>query len=374
MTPEQFDASFPTPLVNVFRVWLHTGWVDLGSAMGADSASPPIFKTFGQFVASLAPETTRWEDTPIGEFLAQPAPSFGGSNRDALREWLGDATTWLLKTAVTAADWETYEQALAAEAAGLRRLQAGGREQLAEILTSLVETDMAGLTMIDAFRRRRHEAGFASWAHYNDLLLQDAEHVPASSAQQPLFLYLSENEDEDDEPVAAIEWVGGLKDPGMNTWRSVAAGMLYRFVRRASNRDSDLAEAADNSSSGDLDRVAAFLETHDHETILSQGDIAFVWQWERRHGTQSGEGLECMSAICTQLRASAPNLKSIVFALSPERLAPRCAGEPAVVAEARLADLDKLQEYVSTLGGSLGLNVYLTASDQSDVSRAPEVV
>lgn len=368
MNPEQFDASFPTPLLNVCRTWLHTGWVDLGSAMGADGASPPLWKTFGEFVASVAAKPAGWERTPIAEFLAQPAPGFGGSVRDLMREWLGESTSWLLETAVEAAEWDTYAQALAAKEAGLRRLETSGREQLAEALTSLVETEMAGLTLIDAFRRRRHEAGFASWAQHNARLLQEADRVPASSTVKPLFLYLSEVE-EDDEPVAAVEWVGGLKDPDLRTWRSVAAGMLYRFVRRARNRGIDLTEAADRSSGGDLERVVAFLNTHDHETILGEGDIAFVWEWERRYGTQPGEGLECLSAICTQLRATAPNLKSIVIALSPERLAPRCAAEPALIAEARLADLDKLQEYVSTLGGRLGLNVYLTASDQSDVAR-----
>lgn len=374
MNPEQFDASFPTPLLNVCRTWLHTGWVDLGSAMGADGASPPLFRTFGEFVACVAAKPAGWEFTPIAELWAQPARRFGGSVRDVLREWLGVAAPWLLETAVEAADWETYTQALAAKEAGLRRLESGGREQLVEALTSLVETEMAGLTLIDAFRRRRHEVGFASWAQHNARLLQDADRVQASSTRQPLFLSLSKVEDEDDEPVAAVEWVGGLKDPDLKTWRSVAAGMLYRFVRRARNRGNDLAEAADHSSGGDLERVAAFLNAHDHEKILSKGDIAFVWQWERRHGTEPGDGVECLAAICEQLRAHAPKLKSIVIALSPERFAPRCAGEPPLITEARLADLDRLQAYVSTLGPRLGLDVYLTASDQSDVAREPDVV
>lgn len=215
MNPEQFDASFPTPLVNVFRSWLHTGWVDLGSAMGAEGASPPMFKTFGQFVAATAAKPKGWELTPIAEFLAQPLAQFGGPVRDVLRDWLAIATPWLLETAVEAADWETYDQALAAKQAGLRRLDPQGREKLAEALTALVETEMAGLTLMDAFRRRRHEAGFASWANHNARLLQEADRVPGSPSQKPLHLYLSDVEDDDDEPVAAVEWVGGIKDPDL---------------------------------------------------------------------------------------------------------------------------------------------------------------
>ncbi|WP_299792839.1 hypothetical protein [Ramlibacter sp.] len=48
--------------------------------------------------------------------------------------------------------------------------------------------------------------------------------------------------------------------------------------------------------------------------------------------------------ICEKLRAQAPKLKSIVFALFPERFAPRCAGEPPLIADARLGDQDKLQD------------------------------
>ena len=373
MNPDQFDASFPTPLANIFRTWLHTGWIDLDNAMGADCARPPVFKTFGQFVAAHAVQILGWELTPVIEFLAQPAAQ-GGAVRDVLRDWLATAVRWLLETAVESAEWETFAQARAAKDACLRRLDGGGREQLADTLLATLETEMAGLSLMDAFRRRRHGVGFASWAYHNVRLLQDAQRVPGSEAQKPLFLYLSEDEDEDEGPVDAREWVGGLKDADPQGWRSVAAGMLYRFVRRARNWGDDLATAADFSSGGDLARVEAFLESHDHQTILSKGDIAFVWQWERRHGTKPGEGLECMAAICTQLRAKAPKLRSIVFALSPERFAPRCAGEPPLIAEARLADLDKLQEYVSTLGPRLGLDVYLTASDQSDVGREPDVV
>jgi len=111
-----------------------------------------------------------------------------------------------------------------------------------------------------------------------------------------------------------------------------------------------------------------------HEAILRKGDIAFVWQWERRHGTKPGEGIECLIMICSELRLRYPKLASIVFTLSPERFTPRAENEPPVVAEARLSDLDRLQAYVASLGERLRLDVYLSASDQSDVSRGPEVV
>jgi hypothetical protein len=370
---EEFDASFPAPLVNVFRAWLHTGWIDLDTAMGADSASPPEFKTFGQFVAAHAQQTPGWELTPVADFLAQPAAQ-RGTVRDVLRDWLTTTAEWLLDTALELAEVTTLTKAQSVRDACMAKLDAGGREQLTDMLLATVESEMKGLCLVDAFRRRRHQVEFASWAYRNSRLLLEAQPVSADNSDKPLFLYLDDGDDEDDSPVEAREWVGGLKDPDLTRWRTVAAGMLYSFVRRARNRGEDLAAAADNSSSGDLERVEAFLESHDHETILSEGDIAFVWQWERRHDTPAGEGIECLAAICAQLRAETPSLRSIVFALSPERLVPRSEGEPPVIAEMRLADLDQLQTYVSSLAARLGLDVYLTASDQSDVSREADVV
>lgn len=146
--------------------------------------------------------------------------------------------------------------------------------------------------------------------------------------------------------------------------------MVYHFLPAAGNRTKNLLEAADNVSGGDYERVAAFLESNGNcEAILRKGDIAFVWEWERRHDTQPGEGVACLVAICTQLRATFPKLSSIVFSLTPQRFSPRAAGEPPLVTEARLADLDKLHAYVAGLHERLGLDVYMAGSDSHDVSR-----
>ena len=178
-------------------------------------------------------------------------------------------------------------------------------------------------------------------------------------------------------PVEAIEWVAGVKGREPDEWLAVLSGMIYAFKpqRKSRNRSLQLLRAADDVSSGDKERAQAFVSAHKNpEEILGKGDIAFVWEWERRHGTAAGTGLECLAAVCEQMRRRHENLSSIVLAISPERFAPRAANEPPVIAEARLADLDKLHAYVLTIGDRVGLTVYVTASNQNDISREPEIV
>lgn len=371
MKIEQFIASFPQPLVAVFRTLLHTGWVPQNSAMGADSASPPVYRTFGHFVSSHASLAAGWEQVSVRDFLAQPSPQ--GTVRDTLRWWLQRMQPWLLDMALEQVELEAVGEHETLIALARTRLVESGMDQFVSVLLSTFEQEMSDLTLKDAFLRRRHEIGFASWSPENaDRLREEETESPAGRRNAgPNLLYLDvySNSDEDDD-CAAVEWVGGIKDPDRKEWGAVAAGMLYHFNPRVrGNRALMLVRAADEVSAGDLARADAFLSAHrNSEQILKKGDIAFVWQWERRHGTQPGTGVECLMAICNELRSRYRKLKSIVFALSPERFAPRAPGEPALIAEARLSDLDKLQAYVSALGPHFGLDVYMTASDRSDVS------
>lgn len=370
MNSDQFKASFSANLHRLFRTWMHAG--DFPTQVVTPS---PAYLTLGQFVSAHATQSPGWEAMTVRQFLATPSPE--GTLRNELRTWFKGSLPWLVAIARELTDPDTVEDRDAIRATCDSFLASGEAVLFVDSLIAIFDAEMADLTLLDTFRRRPAFVGLVNWSQYNAEQLEEAEEVASvevGTASRSLFLSLSHN-DYLDAPVVATEWVGGTKARGNGQWRSVGAGMVYHFQRGARDRADCLLTAADEISSGDLERVVAFLESHgNQDAILKKGDIAFVWEWERRHDAQAGEGVECLAAICAQLRAAYPKLASIVFPLSPQRFAPHAAGEPPLITEARLSDLDKLHAYVSELGDRLGLDVYATGSDGHSASRALEVV
>lgn len=371
MKVDGYIRTFPAPLVAVFRDWLHTGYIPNLSAMGSTGTIPPGLGTMGQFVSAHCRLDKGEERETVATFLQRRVLVVDGRQR-TVRESLADTVKhmlpWMLDTVVERLDdshWEDYE---ALKAFGRNQLLERGVEDFAEELVKIVEAEVGDLTVFELFRRRRHDVGFASCSAYSTEMLSAATEV----AEPPLGrFHLYVHRETDGGPPDAFEWVAGVKGPEPEEWRAVASGMVYVFGPDSTrgNRSAQLLAAADEVSSGDEERARAFLSAHSNaDQILAKGDIAFVWEWERRHGTAPGEGVECLAAVCGQLRKRHKRLKSIVISISPERFAPRAANEPAVIAEARLADLDKLHAYLSTIGQRLGLAVYVTASDQNDIT------
>lgn len=372
MSDEQIQAFFWESMQGVYRTWLHVGKFSTNIV----DTTPPTYTTLGAFVSAHGAQAPGWEEIKFRDLLA--TRSGEGTLRDTLKDWIAQSIPWLVKATSALAIPDSIEERHAIESAGMRILAGGDQPRIVDKLLQIFEADMAELALKDAYLRRRHLVGFASWSQSNVEILEEATEVrplvEVGATGGRLFLDTSTHETVD--PVKAIEWVGGSRDPATGEWRSVAAGMVYRFLRTARrDRASMLLRAADWVSSGDAERAADFVESHgDYESILAKGDIAFVWEWERRHDTPKGEGADLMVAICTKLRSKYPNLTSIVFSVSAQRFMPRTQDEPATIAEARLSDLDKIEHYVRTLGLRLGLEVYVTATNHHDLSLPPLVV
>lgn len=369
MNGDQFKSTLAASCLGVFRTWLHVGKL----AVDLPDAAPPVYKTLGQFVSAHAVQSPGWEKTLVRDFLA--APSADGTVRDTLRTFLARSVPWLVNTAFELADPATVADRESMQSTCDQFLAGAGATQLVDALMTTFDAEMGDLILMDTFLRRRETVGFASWSQYNSERLEGTQEVSRQEVDglgsPKLFLDVDEHDDLD-APVEAGEWVGGAKDPADGQWRSVAAGMVYRFLPRARKRAQNLLDAADSVSGGDFERAVTFLESYPAAAgILQAGDIAFVWEWERRHGTEPGEGVACLAAICGQLRAQYPQLRSIVFSVSPQRFTPRAAGEPSLITEARLSDLDKLQAYIAGLQERLGLDVYVVGSDANEVSQEP---
>lgn len=198
----------------------------------------------------------------------------------------------------------------------------------------------------------------------------------ATTSAGALWLDLTSYSDPDDD-VKWTGWTAGTRAAGDAGWQSVAAGMLYNFGKslKGGKRIEALMEAADEVSGGDLERVEAFLESNAKaaEAAIAEGDIAFVWEWERRPDAAPGLGAELLVSVCDQLRKDSPNLRTLVVSISPQRFAPLGGPEPALVTAARLTDLEGLAGYVQTLESRLNLKVYAVGSSQHDVTPVPEI-
>lgn len=376
MKTEQYIATFPAPLFSVFRNWLHTGWISQGAAMGSEGAVPPIHGTLGQFVTAYSDLSNGADETPVREFLDQRVHVRDGQQvtvREPLRDALTSMSGWLIDMAVDRLEDAHWDDQRKLKTLGRQKLLEQGGEQFIDSLMATLDAEVGHLRLVDLFRRRRHEVGFASWSTHSAEMLLGARQVGRIPAGR---LYLDMNDGPfSGTPVEAIEWVAGVREH--EAWAAMISGMVYVFKPSCKNgsRSQLLLQAADEVSGGDHERVQAFICTQPNaEEVLGKGDIAFLWEWERRHGTSPGTGLESLAAVCEHLRRRHERLSSIVIAISPERFTPRTANEPLVIAKARLADLEKLRTYVLTIGERLGLRVFVAVSEQNDISREPETV
>lgn len=344
--------------------------------MGSAEASPPIYGTLGQLVATYSNLLHGEEQAPVREFLGQRVLVADGRQitiRESLRDSLKHMSGWLIDAAVDRVEDAHWKGRESLKILGRQELLKLGVNRFADKLVAILEEEVGHFRIVDLYRRRRHAAGFASWSTYSAEMLQEAQQVQELPTGR---LYLGmDSAPDSDSPVEAIEWVGGVRVN--EAWQAVMSGVVYAFNPNCKNgnRSLQLLHAADEMSSGDHERAHAFISGRvGAEEVLEKGDIAFLWEWERRHGTSPGIGLQGLAAVCGHLRRRYERLSSIVVAISPERFVPKTANEPLVIAKARLADLEKLRAYVLTIGERLGLEVFVTVSEQNDISREPEIV
>jgi len=155
--------------------------------------------------------------------------------------------------------------------------------------------------------------------------------------------------------VRAYEWCAELREQVSSEWPdAVAYGMAYRFDRKEGlpvGGKWDLMTAADGLADVDLLQVNAFLEQHDDaEALIDEGDLAFVWLWERRSAVRAGAGRACLltalSDLCRRLR----NIRTVVVDLKPyQYVVTDGAGMPTAVHIEKLEALDRLQTFVDGL-------------------------
>jgi hypothetical protein len=92
--------------------------------------------------------------------------------------------------------------------------------------------------------------------------------------------------------LTAYEWSAKLTgaDQALN---AIACGMVYIFEREdgvAIGNRSDLLCAADSVADTDVLQKRLLTQHSDADAVINDGDLCFVWLWERRNGTTPGIG------------------------------------------------------------------------------------
>jgi hypothetical protein len=161
--------------------------------------------------------------------------------------------------------------------------------------------------------------------------------------------------DEEQTRVRAYEWCAELReDLSSELPDAIAYGMAYCFARHDGmpiGGKWELMTAADCLADVDLLQVNAFFDQHeDGEALIDEGDLAFVWLWERRSGTRPGVGQACLWAALTDLCRRLRRIRTIVIDLKPyQYVVSDGAGTPAAVHLEKLDAVDHLQAFVDGL-------------------------
>lgn len=182
-------------------------------------------------------------------------------------------------------------------------------------------------TALSFFMTQAMENGYQSWGSNasalwtGKLLKQHDVQVADGLVEIKVSSYVDSI---DGDSVCAYEWNAELrKTAGSTDPDAIAYGMVYKF-RRANGWPlgslTDLAWAADAIADADVSQVAAFIDQHpDAAAAVEEGDICFVWLWERKNGSQKGIGAQCMLAAIKDMKKRFPAIKTIVISVNPSQ-------------------------------------------------------
>jgi hypothetical protein len=208
-------------------------------------------------------------------------------------------------------------------------------------------------TLFSFFIQEQPSNGFLTWSDYatTDIGHKLASHDIAVGRDT---VTISVNRyDENEGPVTAYEWSAKLTgaDQALN---AIACGMVYIFEREdgvAIGNRSDLLCAADSVADTDVLQVNAFLTQHsDADAVINDGDLCFVWLWERRNGTTPGIGASCLKAAIEDLTTRFKRLSTVVFDARPSQfISWDRPYDPPMITVAKQTAIESLVAHISAL-------------------------
>lgn len=255
-----------------------------------------------------------------------------------------------------------------------RRLEVGvNAVVLSETLVEVLKEKVGARALWSFFRQDPGESGYVSWwpgaySHAGESLRESE----VKTARGVVRMRVSRYEDTSDAGIRAYEWAAELRVGEAERVPSAAAnGMVYVLPR--SNGDlmcsaSDLRWAADAVADTDVAQVMAFLKQHkDAEERMKQGDLCFLWLWERKSGSEKGCGAEVLEAALGDLKRRFRGVKTLIVDITPGQFAERSMPQdPPAVQVARMEAIDRIREHLEAmrparvLKGEMRLTLTLT--------------
>jgi hypothetical protein len=241
---------------------------------------------------------------------------------------------------------------------GCLTLDPADHATLADMLMLALKSRVGHRTIRSFFTVEVSSNGYRLWAPQlrapSDAGAALARHVVPTSAGD-VTIDLRRYTDDDETTVRAYEWCAELRTVAASELPdAITYGMAYRFERTGGQPVGsrwDLIRAADQLADVDLLQVNAFLNQHDDaEALINEGDLAFVWLWERRAGTTPGAGQECLKAALADLKRRQRNIRTVVIDLKPyQYVVIDGSAMPTTLHIEKLEALDRLQSFIDGL-------------------------
>jgi hypothetical protein len=179
-------------------------------------------------------------------------------------------------------------------------------------------------TLREYFSKEAGETGYRAWwpeafTGIGEPLADHMSQVPNGSTRIRVTRY---DEDDVGSSVTPYEWIAELRyDEGSELPDAVACGMVYVLPRRNGRptcAQSELRWASDAVSDTDVSQMMAFLrQTPDVQSLMQLGDLCFLWIWERRKGSTSGTGRQCLEVALKDLKKRFRKLETLVVSVEP---------------------------------------------------------
>jgi hypothetical protein len=225
--------------------------------------------------------------------------------------------------------------------------------QISQALYVILMQEIGHKKLSSFFESVLHENGYRAWhtESYSSegTPLKDAI-IPTESGQ--VTVKIQTHTDYDASSAKVYEWLAELRlEPESEIPDAIACGMIYVLERIDGillSDAEDVRSASDIISDYDVSQVLAFFNQHeDADELMEEGDLCFVWMWERKNGTAKGLGVECLHAALQNIKKRFRKTKNVIINLRPCQFSTWGEGDdPPELQVAKLDAIEKLEQYI----------------------------
>jgi hypothetical protein len=259
------------------------------------------------------------------------------------------------------------------------------QQEIGTILMADLQQAWGARTLRSFFMAQPNAQGYMAW--WPEAKVGSGTALPTRSTRTPdgtVSIALTRCTVEEGGPVSAYEWCAELRVEAEAMWPdAVAYGMAYVFERDAVGLPlgtvDDMVCASDAVSDVDVQQINALAAQHgDLPEVIQGSDLALVWLWERRLGSERGLGALCLRTALRDLSARFSHLHTVAINMKPAQFNDWEEGiDPPAIVVAKQEAIDALHSHIEALqlGDIVGGEVRLfVANRDPDADAAAEAV